>query len=343
MNDVEKTNIESQNSGKRMRRRKRMMSVYTVVVVLLVITVGITMCFTFLFNIDEIVISGESETYTYMEIVEASGIHAGDNMLRLDNKKAQQRILDNLLYVETATVDKDFPSTLRITVTRCIPAYNVQYDKGVLLVSRKGKILADNDFYTDTDNLPIIYGFEPADTEPGKAIQSKNENKYDAFTQLIRRFDRDDNTEIQSIDISNEYAITVNYRNGLIFKMGNWNDVEYKLDLAQTVMNDESVQGKKGYLTMIGSKQCSFRSSGEWADETAATIVTDENGLPVTSTTTTTTVAPVPDYGWQDDGGGNDWNDEGAYDDGQGDVDNGWYGDDFGYDGYENGEIYNDQ
>ena len=344
MNDVEKTNIERKNSGKRMRRRRRMMSVYTVVVILLVLTVGVTMCFTFLFNIDEIVISGESETYTYMEIVEASGIHAGDNLLRLDYKKAQQRILDQLLYVETAKVDRDFPSTLRITVTRCIPAYNVQYDKGVLLVSRKGKILADNSFYTDTENLPIIYGFEPADTEAGKPLRSKNENKYDAFEQLISRFDRDDNTGIASIDLSNEYAITVNYRNGMIFKMGNWNDVEYKLDLAQEAMQDESVKGKKGYLMMIGTNQCSFRPNGELAEMTEPAIVTDENGVPVNTTTTTTTAA-VPDYSWQ--GGGNDWGDDGGGNDwqdgGQADGGEGWYGDDFGYGGYENNDIYGNQ
>ncbi len=337
MNDVEKTNIERKNSGKRMRRRRRMMSVYTVVVILLVLTVGVTMCFTFLFNIDEIVISGESETYTYMEIVEASGIHAGDNLLRLDYKKAEQRILDSLLYVETAKVDRDFPSTLRITVTRCIPAYNVQYDKGVLLVSRNGKILADNSFYTDTDNLPIIYGFDPADTEAGKPLRSKNENKYDAFTQLISRFDRDDNTDIASIDLSNEYAITVNYRNGLMFKMGNWNDVEYKLDLAREAMNDESVKGKKGYLMMIGSHVCSFRPSGELAEETEPAIVTDENGIPVNTTTTTTTAA-VPEYDPQNDGGDNDWQNGAQADGGEG-----WYGDDFGYGGYENNGIYDNQ
>ncbi|MBO7395301.1 MAG: FtsQ-type POTRA domain-containing protein [Ruminococcus sp.] len=347
MNDVEKTNIERKNSGKRMRRRRRMMSVYTVVVILLVLTVGVTMCFTFLFNIDEIVISGESETYTYMEIVEASGIHAGDNLLRLDYKKAEQRILDSLLYVETATVDRDFPSTLRITVTRCIPAYNVQYDKGVLLVSRNGKILADNNFYTDTENLPIIYGFEPADTEAGKPLRSKNENKYDAFTQLISRFDKDDNTGIASIDLSNEYAITVNYRNGLMFKMGNWNDVEYKLDLAQEAMNDEGVKGKKGYLMMIGSHVCSFRPSGELAEETEPAIMTDANGIPINTTTTTTTAA-VPDYSWQDDGGNyNEWQDDGGgndwQDNGQADGGEGWYGDDFGYGGYENNEIYDNQ
>lgn len=360
MNDVEKTNIERKNSGKRMRRRRRMMSVYTVVVILLVLTVGVTMCFTFLFNIDEIVISGESETYTYMEIVEASGIHAGDNLLRLDYKKAEQRILDQLLYVETAKVDRDFPSTLRITVTRCIPAYNVQYDKGVLLVSRKGKILADNNFYTDTENLPIIYGFDPADTEAGKPLRSKNENKYDAFTQLISRFDRDDNAGIATIDLTNEYAITVNYRNGMIFKMGNWNDVEYKLNLADTVMQDETVKGKKGYLTMIGTKQCSFRTSDgpvavPGAEEATTQPMTDEYGFPVIksehdpkqeemlndfnnnrATTEPTTAAQQ----WTDNSGYNDgsqwsdnsyqqdnqWTDNSQWsgDSGQGTADNSW-------------------
>ena len=349
MNDVEKTNIERKNSGKRMRRRKRMMSVYTVVVLLLVLTVGVTMCFTFLFNIDEIVVSGESETYTSMDIVEVSGIHAGDNLFRTDTKKAEQRILDQLLYVETADVDRDFPSTLRIKVTRCVPAYNIQYDKGVLLVSRKGKILADNNFYTDVDNLPIIYGFDPADTEPGKPIQSKNENKYDAFCQLIKRFDRDDNTDISTIDLTNEYAITVNYRSGLIFKMGNWSDVEYKLDLAQAAMNDESIKGKKGYLMMVGSKQCSFRMSGEADDVTTAPIVTDENGLPVTTSAATTTTAvsdnswqPDPDYSWQGDGTGQEDYGTGEEDYGQDDG-AGDYGDGFGYDGYENTDIYDDQ
>ncbi|MBP3379803.1 MAG: FtsQ-type POTRA domain-containing protein [Ruminococcus sp.] len=291
MNDVEKTNIERKNSGKRMRRRKRMMSLYVFLVMLLVLTVGVTACFTFLFNVDEIVVSGESDSYTYMEIVEASGIRAGDNLFRMDTGKAEKAILDNLLNVETAEVNRDFPSTLRIHVTRCIPAYNIQHENGVLLVSRKGKILSDNNFYTQTEELPIIYGFDPADLTAGTQIASNNQNKYDAFTQLISRFDRDDNSDIASIDLTNEYDIVVYYRSGLVFRMGNWTDVDYKLDLAQNVMNDESVKGKKGELRMVGSNQCSFRSSGE--SETAVTTsppVTDIQGDPVTPETTTAVV-----------------------------------------------------
>ena len=85
--------------------------------------------------------------YTAEEIVEASGINKGDNLLRLDCEKSEQRILDKLLYVETAVVDRDFPSSLDITVTKCIPAFNMKLrQRRTLLVSKKGKILADNGF-----------------------------------------------------------------------------------------------------------------------------------------------------------------------------------------------------
>ncbi|MBP5580262.1 MAG: FtsQ-type POTRA domain-containing protein, partial [Ruminococcus sp.] len=252
MKDVEKTNVERQNSRKRIRRRKRMMNVYGLVVFLLAVTVGITISYTFLFNINEIRVSGQSDMYTAEEIVEHSGIKKGDNLLRLDCEKSEQKILDELLYVETAKVKKDFPSSLDITVSKCVPAFNVNYGEGTLLVSKKGKILADNGFITD--GLPIIYGFDPADKTPGKIASSESEHKNDAFFELISSMVAKENNDIVTVDMSDEHAIIVNYKNGMIFKMGNWNDVEYKLNLADTVMQDETVKGKKGYLTMIGTK-----------------------------------------------------------------------------------------
>jgi len=284
MKDVEKTSVERQNSRRRIRRRQRWTNVYGLVVILLVLTVGITISYTFLFNINEIRVSGQSDMYSAEEIVEASGINKGDNLLRLDCEKSEQRILDKLLYVETAVVDRDFPSSLDITVTKCIPAFNVNYGEGTLLVSKKGKILADNGFITD--GLPIIYGFDPADHTPGKPAASENEHKNDAFHELISSMSAKEDGSIMTVDMSDEHAIIVNYKNGMIFKMGNWNDVEYKLNLADTVMQDETVKGKKGYLTMIGTKQCSFRTSDgpvavPGAEETTTQPMTDEYGFPV--------------------------------------------------------------
>ena len=292
MNDVEKTNIERVNSGKRMRRRRRMMNVYVFTVVIIVLTVGITMCFTFLFNIDKIIVSGESEDYTSLQIVEASEINAGDNMLRLNAKKAAQNILDKLTYVETAEVGRDFPSTLRITVTRCIPGFNIRHDGGVLLVSRKGKILSDGEVYTDIENIPIISGYNPSEKTVGKMAKSESSDKDAAFSQLIKRFENGGGRNISAVDISDEYDIVVTFRNGVVFRMGNWSNMTYKLELAEEVMKDESVKDKKGYITMIGQNQCSFRSSGEQeiVTETTAPVSTDALGQTVTETTVTTAV-----------------------------------------------------
>lgn len=284
MKDVEKISVERQNSRKRIRRRQRWTNVYGLVVILLVLTAGITISYTFLFNISEIRVAGQSDMYTAEEIVEASGIKEGDNLLRLDCKKSAQRILDKLLYVETADVDRKFPSSLEITVTRCIPAFNVNYGSGTLLVSKKGKILADNNFITP--DLPIIYGLDPADKTPGKTAASENKHKNEAFEALIASIVKMGDDKIMTVDMSDEHSIMVKYKNEMIFKMGNWNDVEYKLNLAEEVMKQDDVKGKKGYLTMIGTNQCSFRlndgpASSAGGAETTTEPLTDEYGNPI--------------------------------------------------------------
>jgi len=270
MKDVEKTNADRQKSSKRLRRRKRKFNIYAFVVLLLVATAGITISYTFLFNINEIKVSGESDMYSAEEIVEASGIREGDNLLRLDPGKSEQAILDKLLFVESAEVERDFPSSLEIKVTKCEPAYNISYDGGTLLVSKKGKILADNGFVTD--GLPIIYGYEPSVTTAGKPVESANEHKNDAFNALISVFGKDTENPVSYVDMNDEFSITVTYRNGMIFRMGNWSDADYKLRLAEEVMNEESVKGKKGYLTMIGTHECGFRMNKESTSQETTTV-----------------------------------------------------------------------
>lgn len=346
MKDVEKTKVDRKNSRKRLRRRTRKMNLYILVVLILALTTGITISYTFLFNITEIRVSGESDMYTAEEIVAASGINEGDNLLRLNTKKSAQKILDELLYVETAKVDRDFPSSLNITVTKCVPAYNIQYDKGMLLVSRRGKILADTD--TVTEGLPIIYGYEPVNPQTGKPLETGNKHKNEAFTELMSAFEKIDYAGLATIDMSDEHSIIVNYTSGMIFKMGNWSDVEYKLSLADNVMNDESIKGKKGYLTMVGSNQCSFRMTDQPAEihgviEPSTEPATDANGQIIQGESNPEQEAIFSEYNNR----GEDSNqniDTDNYDDY---VDYGYddtvdYGDDYGYYDDEDSYYYDD-
>lgn len=373
MNDIEKTTIQRVNSGKRMRRRRRFMSVYALVVLLLVVFAGALASLTFLFKVNEIIISGESDTYTYMEVVDAAGIRAGDNLIRMDTSINEQSIEDSLLFVEEAKVDRVFPSTIKIHVSQCIPAFNVEFlkggsssgddaetevnkkkDGGVMQVSRGGKILGINDFYVDA--LPTIYGFDitPETFGKGMVMQSSEPEKQKVFDQLIERFDKWDGSDIVYIDMTDPYEIEICYRSGIIFRMGDFTDVQYKLDLAENVMQDESVKGKKGYLTMIGTNQCSFRMTDEPAEasekiEPPPVQATDAAGNNVTTTTDViyrpptfvTTAAPQEQYpvqttpaqdqGWNNTWDGNVWNGgQDQWNNGQ----NQWSGENYGQNGY---------
>lgn len=281
MKDVEKRNVERNNSRKRTRRRSRWNNLYGLAVVLIVLTVGITISYTFLFNLNEIRVSGESDMYSAEEIVNAAGIEKGDNLLRLDSEKSEKKILDKLLYVETAKVKRKFPSSVEIKVTRCIPAYNVFYNdgSGVLLVSKKGKIL-DNSSGSDVSNgLPVIYGYEPSVLTAGKLISTENDRKKEAFDELITCLGTKGDSDITAVDMTDEFSVVVTYKNGMIFRMGGCSDVEYKLNLAESVMQDESIRGKKGYLTMIGTNQCSFRVTDRPADVPGGTGSQNTGGV----------------------------------------------------------------
>ena len=294
MNDVEKTNIKRDNSDKRTSRRKRKMSVYVLAVILLVITIGVTLCFTFMFNINEIIISGESDTYTPEDIVNASGISIGDNLFRINTEETVAHMHEELLHAEDIEIRKKFPSSISIHVTRCIPTYNIEYQGGVLLVSERGKILANNT--SPQDGLAVVQGFEPKEMTVGNNISSINEEKNTAFADMLTNFEKYDEMGIKSIDMTDKSNIKLVYENGILLKIGGCDDMEYKLDLASSVMEESAVKGKKGLMQIIGSNQCSFRVGvdsfePELATTTTTTTTTTATTTPTTTTTTSTSTS----------------------------------------------------
>lgn len=135
MQDVEKTEIQSQTSPKRRRRRNRMRPLYGLLVAALVIGVGVSLSMTVFFNIATIEIAGDAPQYTAEDIADASGVHTGDNMMRLNRDEVEQNILARMVFVDSVSIQKNFPDKLVITVTPSTPAFNVTDSSGTLQAS----------------------------------------------------------------------------------------------------------------------------------------------------------------------------------------------------------------
>lgn len=284
MQDVEKTEIQSQTSPKRRRRRNRMRPLYGLLVAALVIGVGVSLSMTVFFNIATIEIAGNAPQYTAEDIANASGVHTGDNMMRLNRDEVEQNILARMVFVDSVSIQKNFPDKLVITVTPSEPAFNVTDSSGTLQISAAGKILKNS---PDADPaLPTITGYEIAVREPGQMLTSKDSQKDKIFQTISARVAKGLDCPLTAIDLTDKYDITLTFDGRVAFSLGNWSDMDYKITLAETVLG-QLAPDKVGYLSMVGDHQCSYRDKDAVEQQTTAplqTMATDENGDPVTET-----------------------------------------------------------
>lgn len=302
MRDVVKTNVKRNQNSKRARRRRRNVPLYCFLVIILVLGIGILLSVTLFFNINKIDVKGDVD-YSSEEIIRISGIGNGDNMVRLDSKKAADNILNSMIYIEDVNIDKKYPDTLEINVTRCVAAANIQLGDKYIIVSQKGKILEKAD--SNQSDLITVTGFEPSSEILGTYIESSDEQKTEIYFEIFNYIAENDN-KIVSIDMTDKYDIKVNYDNRINFELGNSNDVTYKLKLAETVFNDLG-DDKKGTMEMIGSNQISFRSDTASDKNTSSGNSMTKIPIEDESTPESTEESSQDDY---EDGYENSYNDE---------------------------------
>ncbi|MBR0484846.1 MAG: FtsQ-type POTRA domain-containing protein [Oscillospiraceae bacterium] len=260
MRDIEKMNMTHGASSRRIRRRKRGRSLYALFVVILAFAIVVTLSMTVFFNIRVIRVTGNAE-YDPEEIVEKVGVSEGDNMMRLSLPALEAKAEEQLLNAETVTIRRQFPSTLVIDVQQAVPAYNVSYEYGTLIVSKKNKILR-NSMDPDPELVSII-GYLPEETTPGKHLTAAEE-RYDKILSAFQELLQENQLEVPivSVNLTDLNDIIVNFDNRIEFDMGNWSEINYKISFAEQVIAKQP-DGKEGYLTMIGTNQCSFRNKAD--------------------------------------------------------------------------------
>lgn len=336
MRDVVKTNVKREQNRKRKRRRRRHTSFYFFLVFLMVIGIGVLLSVTLLFNVKKIVVKGDVD-YKNEDIINVSGISNGDNLVRLDSKKASDNILASMIYIESADIDKQYPGTLVINVSRCVSTAYVECEDGFLVVSAKGKIL--DKVKEMSEELLIIKGFEPVNETPGTYLQSADEQKDSIAKEFLEISGGEEKHKITAVDMTDKYDITIDYENRITFEMGNSNDISYKLNLAGTVL-DELSDDKKGYMKMVGTNQISFRDKEdkERADNSNKIPIKEED---MPSTEATESTQPAEEEIPADDGYSEEEYSEADYYEEEYSEDE-YYEEDYYEDGYSEEEYYED-
>lgn len=118
---------------------------------------------TMFFKVEDIQVTGTGR-YQAAEIIAASGVEIGDNLVLLDRYRVSQRIYTALPYITDVQPRPRFPSTLEIEVTETRAAAAIQGAGGWWLLSAEGKLLeaADGALAAEYPQIVGIQAEEPA-------------------------------------------------------------------------------------------------------------------------------------------------------------------------------------
>jgi len=209
-------------------RRSRNAVIYFLISVFLIVTLVIFSLSVFL-KIVEIEVAGAS-FYTGKEIIEASGILAGDNILFLNTAAAAESIISAKPYISDVTIESVPPTAIRITVNESVPVATIKYRFDILLIDSTGRVLEKLD--TEPGGLIEIRGFTPLEAEVGNRMRamSGSETQLRSLVDVLSALERANLLgDVTYLDVEHISTIRFDYIGRFTVVLGGSTNVSHKL------------------------------------------------------------------------------------------------------------------
>lgn len=168
-----KRKTESRRAARRQAgRRVPVSNVAGRLVIMLALVAAVVFGVAVFFKVSRVEVQGNS-LYSAEQVVQASGIEAGDNLLTLNKATVAGNIITQLPYVEKVSVGRSMPDAVILEVQESTARFAVMSDTNVIwLINSSGKALERYDGLTDitaaqtpTDEAPVETPAEEAAVE----------------------------------------------------------------------------------------------------------------------------------------------------------------------------------
>lgn len=158
-------------------RRRRRRQIATLLAVIVLIAAGVWFSVSVLFKIDKFEIQGECP-YTLQELEAVFGHAPGDNMYGFSVQNAEERMEQNLPYIEQVVIRRRLPSTIIFRVTPAVETFYIPYAGGFAILSDSRKVLAE--VTEEPTHLTRIDGLSGLVVVPGQPLALSEEAKKEA-------------------------------------------------------------------------------------------------------------------------------------------------------------------
>lgn len=219
---------------------------------------------TLFFKVETILVTGAGR-YSAADIIAASGVETGDNLVLLDRYRVSQRIYTALPYITDVRPKPKFPNTLEIEVTETQAAAAIQGAGGWWLLSTSGKILEAVDAPAAADYLQIkgIQAETPAASSPAVLPEDSHLTAERLSALLTALATQEALPRADALDCSDSRKLVLHYDGRLQVEMFYNADFDFKITCMLSAV-DKLEPNETGILrmTMEDDYEVHFIKSG---------------------------------------------------------------------------------
>ena len=202
------------------------------------IVIAVFCCITLFFQVREITVTG-THIYTEEQVVAASGISAGDNLMSVKKAQAASLIMTSLPFIESVHIERVLPDTVQITVTESDVTFAIRAQNEVYyLMNAQGKILEEITTANAPD-YPNVEGLEIAAPAAGAVIEvdETQRESLDAALQLMQYLNKYGiSGKITTIDVSKPYDLRLSCGSQFEVLLGGSDNLDYKTEYLVAVL-----------------------------------------------------------------------------------------------------------
>ena len=241
----ESAEVKEKPAGNKKLKRKRLLRrvIIIAIPVIVVAIAAIVLVSVFAFRIGNFAVSGNT-VYPRDDVVAASGLSIGQNMLTVNYEDAASRIEQLLPYTDNVSVSRKGFSTIVIKTTLAEPAYAIQIADNYYVIATaklKGLEMAE----TPPEGLTIIRGKDSTPMyELGKKVGFSNEPGNDSVQGIIEEItavcEENEFTGFDLISVEDKANIYIIYDGRIVIRLGNSDSIAKKLILAKKAIDEEN-------------------------------------------------------------------------------------------------------
>lgn len=241
---------KQRQKAKRRTRKRISRSTWKALLIMGGIVLAVVLSMLIFFRIgsaeQHILISG-NQYYSKEEIIAASGVEVGDNLLIISRGSVAGNLIEKLPYISSVQVSRRLPDTLIIHVTEHAVSYALKDENGnTHLITADGKAVGAADSLTARKHIavegltiqtPTTGQIVTPAADKDSAIAAKGQ--FDAMTQLLSQLEKAELVkEITLVSVPSAYELEITYNGQFRVRLGNTENLDYKLEYLKQIVKE---------------------------------------------------------------------------------------------------------